>query len=127
MATATSPLFANVTRNRLRVAGYVALGIVILMLLWLAFNFASITGQARLGVAYSSHIVCSCRYIQDRDLKSCITDLDPGTEMISFADDPAKKRITASVPLLASATAERRGKFGCLQMTDEELKAGGGG
>jgi hypothetical protein len=124
MATATSSKSVKVPRIRLRVAGYVAIGIVMLMLLWLAFNFAAIKGQARLGVAYSSHIVCSCRYVQGRDLKSCITDLDPGTEMISFADDPAKKRVTASVPLLASASAERRGKFGCLQMTDAELKAG---
>jgi hypothetical protein len=124
MATATSPISTKLPPRRLRVAAYVVVGIVILMLLWLAFNFASIKGQARLGVAYSSHIVCSCRYVQGRDLKSCITDLDPGTEMISFADDPAKKRVTASVPLLASATAERRGKFGCLQMTDAELKAG---
>jgi hypothetical protein len=123
MATATSPISVKAPRSRLRMAGYIAIGIVALILLWLVFNFSSIKGQARLGVAYSSHVVCSCRYVQGRDLKSCVTDLDPGTEMISFADDPSRKRITASVPLLASASAERRGKFGCLQLSDAELKA----
>ncbi len=124
MATATSPIPGKPPRSRLRIAGYMALGILALALIWLAFNFASILGQARLGVAYSSHVVCSCRYIEGRDLNSCITDLDPGTELISFADDPAKKRVTASVALLASASAERRGKFGCLVLNDAELEAG---
>ncbi len=124
MATATSPSIVKAPRSRLRMAGYVALAIAVLGLLWLAFNFASLKGQARLGVAYGSHVVCSCRYIEGRDLKSCITDLDPGTEMISFADDPAHKRVTASVALLASAAAERRGAYGCQVLNNEELKAG---
>jgi hypothetical protein len=124
MATATLPKTPKAPRSRLRMAGYAAVAVLALALIWLAFNFASLKGQARLGVAYGSHVVCSCRYIEGRDLKSCITDLDPGTEMISFADDPAKKRVTASVLLLARASAERRGASGCQVLSDEELKAG---
>ena len=123
MATATSSPRAKAPRSRPRIAGYVALGLLAIAVLWLAFNFSSIKGKAELGAAYGAHVACSCRYIEGRDLKSCQSDMEPGTEMIGFTDDPVHKRITASVPLLASATAERRGKFGCLQMTDEELKA----
>ncbi len=43
--------------------------------------------------------------------------------MVSLTDNPEKKRVTASVPLLASAVAERRGDFGCLQLNEKEIEA----
>jgi hypothetical protein len=96
--------------------------VLALAILWFAFNFASIKGKARVGASYAAHVGCSCRYIEGRDLKSCRTDFEPGMGMISLTDDLAHKRITASVPFLAKAMAERRGANGCLQLNDKEME-----
>jgi hypothetical protein len=127
MATATSPknikatAKGSMTRGRKILYGiYIALG---LMLLWLLFNFANIKGQAKLGVSYAAHIACSCRYIEGRPLDACYKDFEPGMGMVSLTDDPEHKRVKASVPILASAFAERRGDFGCLQLNEKEIEA----
>lgn len=67
-----------------------------------------------LGVGYGAHIICSCRYIGGRDLESCYNDYEPGMEMISMSEDEENKRITASVPLLASRSAQFREGLGCV-------------
>ena len=127
MATATSPQpngkAPKVPSSFVQKAKYAAIAVLALLLLWLVLSFAGIKAQAQLGVSYASHVACSCRYIEGRPLDSCTKDFEPGMEMVSLTDDPAKKRVTASVPLLASAVAERRGEFGCLQMNDKEVEA----
>lgn len=67
-----------------------------------------------LGVAYAAHVTCSCRYIGGRDMASCEQDKLSGMEQITLSDDPAAKRVTASVPLLASRHAEFREGLGCV-------------
>lgn len=67
-----------------------------------------------LGVGYGAHVVCSCRYIGGRDMQSCYNDYEPGMEMISMSEDEDEKRITASVPLLASRSAQFREGLGCV-------------
>ncbi len=121
MATATLPNAPRTPRSRRRVAAYILLALLTLIGLFIAYNFASIKGQAKLGVSYGAHIACSCRYIEGRDLKSCITDFEPGMGMISIRDDPVHKRVTASVPFLAKAMAERRGTYGCQQLNEAEM------
>ena len=127
MATATSPKPNGTTPKGPLSIGqkvkYGAIAVLALLLLWLAFSFADIKAQAKLGVSYASHIACSCRYIEGRPLDACYKDFEPGMAMVSLADDPENKRVTASVPLLASAVAERRGEFGCLQLNDKEVGA----
>lgn len=123
MATATSPTKAKKPLSIRRKATYVAIGLVALVIGWFVYNFASISGQAKLGASYASHIVCSCRYIESRDMKSCMTDFEPGMGIVSISDDPEHKRITASVAFLAKAMAERRAEFGCQQLNDAEMKA----
>ena len=127
MATATSPTpngkAPKAPISRARKLKYGAAAVLALLALWLAFSFAGIKAQAQLGASYASHIACSCRYIEGRPLDSCIKDFEPGMEMVSLTDDPEKKRVTASVPLLASAVAERRGDFGCLQLNEKEIDA----
>ncbi len=121
MATASSNA---TTRRPLSLGRKIAYGIaavVALLLLWLVINFGDIRAQARLGASYGAHVACSCRYVQGRDLQSCKTDFEPGMEMVSLADDPANKRVTASVPLLAKAVAERRSEFGCVQLNALEV------
>ena len=69
--------------------------------------------RADLASGYVAHVVCSCRYVGNRDLKSCATDFEPGMEIVRMSDDPAAKRITAWVPLLAKHTASYSPEFGC--------------
>ena len=127
MATATSPSKKGKAPKAPMSLGqkvkYGALAALTLLLLWLAFSFADIKAQAKLGVSYASHIACSCRYIEGRPLDACYKDFEPGMGMVSLADDPKAKRVTASVPFLARAMAERRGDFGCLQLNDKEIEA----
>ena len=123
MATATSKPIAKAPRSRLRTALNVALALVSVAVLWLAWHWSSIKGQAQLGASYGAHVACSCRYIAGRDLKSCETDFEPGMELVSVSDDPDNKRVTASVPFLAEAVAERRGDFGCVQLNEAEIDA----
>ena len=47
-------------------------------------------------------------------MESCYNDYEPGMELISMSDDDAEKRITASVPLIASRSAQFREGLGCV-------------
>jgi hypothetical protein len=127
MATATSPKPKGDAPKALLSLGqkirYGAYAVLALLVLWLIYNFSDIKGQAKLGTSYAAHIACSCRYIEGRPLSACYKDFEPGMGMISLTDDPENKRVTASVPLLASAVAERRGDFGCLQLNEKEIDA----
>jgi hypothetical protein len=113
----------KVTMSKWRIALW-GLGLVLLAAIaWFALNFADLRAQAKLATAYGAHIACSCKYIAGRTLGTCARDFEPGMEMVSITDDPALKRITASIPILASATAERRGATGCVVLDDAELAA----
>jgi len=98
----------------------IALLVLILgaLLIW---QWHSLSMQAELGARYTARVACSCRYIEGRSLDSCKTDKEPGTEIVSLRDDPAQKRVFASVPMIAEAAAEKRGNFGCVLLTPEEL------
>ena len=102
---------------------YGAAAIGALLVLWFIFNFADIKAQAKLGTSYGAHIACSCRYIEGRSLASCGKDFEPGMALVSLSDDPDNERVTASVPLLAEAVAERRDEFGCIQLNQSEIEA----
>ena len=123
MATATSKPGVSAPRGMFRTVRNVVLAILAVAVLWLVWNWGSIKGQAQLGASYGAHVACSCRYVAGRDLKSCETDFEPGMEMVSLSDDPENKRVTASVPFLAEAVAERRGLSGCLQLNKAEIDA----
>lgn len=123
MATATFKPAPRAPRSRFRIARNVVLAVAAIAVLWLVWNWGSIKGQAQLGASYGAHVACSCRYVAGRDLKSCETDFEPGMEMVSLSDDPENKRVTASVPFLAEAVAERRGLFGCVQLNEAEIEA----
>lgn len=89
--------------------------ILLLILLVAAIVYAMrMKPTVELGVGYGAHVVCSCRYIGGRDMQSCYNDYEPGMEMISMSEDEENKRITASVPLLASRSAQFREGLGCI-------------
>jgi len=101
---------------------------LLILLAVFAYNFAFIKGQLAVGTAYGARVACSCHYIGARDLTDCEKDFEPGMEVIGLAIDDTKKRVTASVPLMASATAEFREGWGCVMLgwgcvmlTEEEL------
>jgi hypothetical protein len=121
MATASSKLTSNAPVPIRRKFGYAAATALGFMLLWAILNFSDIKAQAQLGASYGAHIACSCRYIEGRPLGSCEKDFEPGMELVSLKDDPKNKRVSASVPLLAEASAERRGDFGCIQLDASEM------
>jgi hypothetical protein len=127
MATATSPKPKGLAPKAPRSLGqkirYAVYAVLALIALWLIYNFSDIKGQAKLGTSYAAHVACSCRYIEGRPLDACYKDFEPGMGLVSLADDPEHKRVTASVPLLAHAVAERRGDFGCLQLNEMEIDA----
>lgn len=123
MATATSTAGAKVPQPSYRTFKIVVAVIAVIVALWLAWNWNSIKGQARVGAAYGAHITCSCRYVEGRDMASCETDKEKGMEIVRLSDDPENKRIYASVPFLAKAVAERRGAYGCVQLNQAEIEA----
>ena len=80
---------------------------------WAILKHGRLGRRADLASGYVAHVVCSCRYVGNRDLKSCATDFEPGMEIVKMSDDPAAKRITAWVPLLAKRTATWSPEYGC--------------
>ena len=73
-----------------------------------------IAGLSTTGAAFGARTACSCRYIAGRPLEDCEKDFEPGMEAVFLSDDPETRSVTASVPLLASATARYREGFGCV-------------
>jgi len=73
----------------------------------------SATPQLELGTGYAARVACACRYIGNRDLKSCRADFEPGMEPIRLSDDPATKTVTAWVPMIASRSARYDPVLGC--------------
>jgi hypothetical protein len=123
MATATQNSASKAPLSKRRIAAYILAGLLALGALILVWNFTALSGFARLGSGYAAHVTCSCRYIEGRDMASCATDAEDGMEIVSVSDDPANKRITATVPFLAKAVAEMRGEFGCQQLEKAEIEA----
>lgn len=97
------------------------LGLIAIAAGWFVYELPSIKGQAELGSAYAAHITCSCRYIAGRDIKSCVTDFEPGMELVSVEDDPEHQHVQASVLFLAKAVAEKKGDSGCQQLNAQEI------
>jgi hypothetical protein len=80
---------------------------------WFAVKQSATGKRAELAVGYIAHVVCSCRFVGARDMASCETDREPGTEIVKVREDSAGRSITASVPLLASRTARFDPEYGC--------------
>ena len=82
--------------------------------LWFSSVGERLRGNATAGTAYGARVTCSCRYVAGRSLKDCAKDKLAGMEMIRLSDDDAAKSVTASVPLIAEATARYRKGYGCV-------------
>lgn len=78
-----------------------------------ALRASPIGQQAELAVGYGARTACACRYLGLRSLASCRTDFEPGMEMVRLSEDPAQRRITATVPLIAERSARFAPDYGC--------------
>ena len=121
MATVKSTSRASLTKKR--AALYVGALFLLIMITLLAYNYSSIKGQLDVGTAYGARVACSCHYVGGRDIEDCGKDFEPGMEVISLSLDDERKRVTASAMLMESATAEFREGWGCVMLTDAQLRA----
>ncbi|WP_310496075.1 hypothetical protein [Sandarakinorhabdus sp.] len=80
---------------------------------WLGLRYSGTGRQAALATGYIAHVMCSCRYVGGRDMASCETDREPGTDVVEVSDDPQARTVTASVPLLSRRTARFDPEYGC--------------
>jgi hypothetical protein len=80
---------------------------------WLGLKYSATGRQAALATGYIAHVVCSCRFVGGRDMASCETDREPGTQVVRIEEDSTRRTITARVPLLASRTARFDPEYGC--------------
>jgi hypothetical protein len=80
---------------------------------WLGLRYSSTGKQAQLATGYIAHVVCACRYVGGRDMASCETDREPGTEIVQVSEDSAARTVTATVPLLSNRTARFDPEYGC--------------
>lgn len=80
---------------------------------WLGLRYSSTGQQAQLAAGYIAHVTCSCRFVGGRDMASCDTDREPGTEVVQVSEDSANRTITAKVPLLSRRIARFDPEYGC--------------
>ena len=80
---------------------------------WLGLKYSSTGKRAEVATGYVAHVVCSCRFVGDRDMASCKTDFEPGMDIVKVEEDADRRRITASVPYLAKRTATFDPEYGC--------------
>ncbi|WP_236643625.1 hypothetical protein [Flavisphingopyxis soli] len=92
----------------------VTLAILALLIALIVWQYPGLKAQAEAGSAYGARVGCSCRYVENRELGNCESDFEPGMAMVSLSDDPETRTVTASVPLLGSASAHYAGLSGCI-------------
>jgi hypothetical protein len=80
----------------------------------LAAFWKPITGYATTGAAYGARVGCSCHFVAGRSLADCRKDFVSGMGLVTLSADPAEKRVTAWLPLLARQSAQLRPGEGCL-------------
>jgi len=117
---ATAKTTSGQPRSKARIALYIVLFFVLILAAVFFYNLKFIQGQLDVGTSYGARVACSCHYVGGRDIEDCEKDFEPGMELIGLSVDDEKKRVTASVPLMESATAEFREGWGCVMLSDEE-------
>lgn len=90
-----------------------AVAVAVALAALFALRASPMGAQAELAVGYGARTACACRYLGLRSLASCRTDFEPGMEMVRLSEDPAARRITATVPLIAERSARFEPDYGC--------------
>lgn len=87
-----------------------------LIAFYVAISWSGWQRHAELAAGLGARMTCSCRYVEGRGLPSCQGDL-AGIDwmaLVRYSDDPERKRVIASVPLMAQRSARLKDGFGCL-------------
>ena len=93
---------------------WIALAALVLLALGWWYVRDSFSDNAQAGTAYAARVACSCRQVAGSSLEDCEKDKLEGMEMVSLSEDEEARSVTASVPLMASATARYREGYGCV-------------
>lgn len=85
---------------------------------WLAWAWQGLREEALAGAAYGARVGCVCRFVSQRTIGSCegdlkAADLRGAARLVSLSENPAARTVRASVPLLASQSADFRPERGC--------------
>ncbi|EIZ79054.1 hypothetical protein WSK_2241 [Novosphingobium sp. Rr 2-17] len=85
---------------------------------WLGWAWQGLREEAMAGAAYGARVGCVCRYVSQRTIGSCEGDLKAAelrgaARLVSLSENPATRTVRASVPLLASQSADFRPERGC--------------
>lgn len=89
---------------------------IALVAFWVAVSWPGWEREAQQATGLASRVVCSCRYVQNRTVDKCQSDLAgvPWMVLVRYEEDPQARRITAKVPMLATRSARLQKDFGCL-------------
>ncbi len=99
-----------------RALRWALMALAVLLVAWIALSWPRWQTRADLAAGFGARIACACRYVEGRDLDSCKGDFAglEGMGLVRLTDDPARRTVHASVPLLAQRQAAYRPGFGCL-------------
>jgi hypothetical protein len=81
---------------------------------WGLAHLGQLSAQAALATGYIAQVTCSCRFVSGRDMASCDTDREPGTDVVQVEEDSANRTITAKVPLLSTRISRFDPEYGCM-------------
>ena len=99
-----------------RASRWLALVPVALLAFWAAVSWPGWEREAQQAAGLAARLGCSCRYIENRTLESCQSDLAgvPWMALVRYEDAPESRRLTAKVPMLATRSARLHKGVGCL-------------
>ena len=80
---------------------------------WLVHG-EQIRGFGSAGTAFAAQSTCACRYVAERPMDSCKTDLSSDMWAIWLSEDRDTRTVSASIPLVAVADATWREGYGCV-------------
>lgn len=101
---------------RIRFTRWLATMLAALIAFYVAVSWPGWQREAGQAAGLGARMTCSCRYVEGRDLPSCQSDLAgiPWMALVRYDDDLKARRVTASVPMMASKSAVLKQGFGCL-------------
>jgi hypothetical protein len=95
-----------------------ALGIVLVilgvigLLVW-QFFLKDQVAYARIATAYGAKMVCSCRFVAERPMESCLTDFTTDISMVSFTESETAIRASVLGGLVSSEARNTGPETGC--------------
>ena len=103
--------------NRLPMSGRtVAIVAALGLLALLGIRGPDWVARAQVAAGYSARLACACHYVEGRGWEGCRDDLadERMLRLVALADDPARRTVTASVPLVARRSARFEPGTGCV-------------